>query len=334
MILNKNISKIQHFLSFFDIIALKIRRKIYMDKEFYFMDGEYVESTKAMIPVRTHAFLYGTSVFEGIRGYYNEEENQIYIFRAKEHIERLFNSTKIMFMEPKYSSEEYLDIIKKLIQKNNYRENCYIRPQVYKSACKIGPSLSDNTDSVLIFTIKLGNYFKNDKGLNVCVSNWNRLSDNTIPPRAKVTGAYANTGLMITEAKKSGFDDAISISSDGKVAEGSAMNFFLVEGNTLVTTPAVSNILVGVTRNTVMELAKEELGLNVVEREINRTELYIADEAFFCGTGAQIAPISSIDHRIVGNGSTGEITKKIQALYDDVVRGKVAKYKKWCIAVY
>ena len=304
-----------------------------MNEEFYFMDGEYVRAEDAKIPVRCHAFLYGTSVFEGIRGYWNENDNQLYIFRAKEHIERLFNSTKIMFMEPKYSIDEYLDIIKNLVKKNNYKENCYIRPQVYKSACKIGPSLSDNTDSVLIFTIKLGNYFKDDNGLNVCVSNWNRLSDNSIPPRAKVTGAYANTGLMITEAKKSGFDDAISMSADGKIAEGSAMNFFLVEGDTLVTTPSTSNILVGVTRNTIMEIASD-LNLKVVEREINRTELYIANEAFFCGTGAQIAPIKSIDHRILGEGKIGPITLKIQKLYDDVVKGKIEKYKKWCIPVY
>ncbi|MCD8024251.1 MAG: branched-chain amino acid transaminase [Candidatus Gastranaerophilales bacterium] len=305
-----------------------------MEKEFYFMDGKYVPSNEAVIPVRTHAFLYGTSVFEGIRAYWNEDENQLYIFRAKEHIERMFNSAKIMFMDAKYTLIEYLDIISSLLKKNNYKENCYIRPEIYKSSLKIGPGLYDCDDSVLIFTIKLGNYFKGDEALKVCVSNWNRLQDNTIPPRAKISGAYANTALMITEAKKSGFDDAVSISADGKVAEGSAMNFFLVEGNSLITTPATSNILVGVTRNTVMEIAKEELGMEIVEREINRTELYIADEAFFCGTGAQIAPIASIDHRAYGNGKTGKKTELIQKLYNDVVRGKVEKYKKWCTPVY
>ena len=305
-----------------------------MSEEFYFMDGNYVPSSEAKIPVRCHAFLYGTSVFEGIRGYWNEQDNQLYVFRMKEHIERMFNSAKIMFMDAKYSLDEYLDIIKKLLQKNEYKENCYIRPEIYKSSLKIGPGLYDCDDSVLIFTIKLGNYFKGDEPLKVCVSHWNRFSDNTIPPRAKITGAYANTALMITEAKKSGFYDAISISGDGKVAEGSAMNFFLVEGNTLVTTPSTSNILVGVTRNTIMELAKEELKMEVVEREINRTELYIADEAFFCGTGAQIAPIGSIDHRPFGDGKIGKKTLEIQKLYDDVVRGKVEKYKKWCTPVY
>ena len=305
-----------------------------MSQEYYYMDGKYVPSNEAMIPVRTHAFLYGTSVFEGIRGYYNEEEDQIYAFRMKEHFERLLNSCKIMHMDPKHTVEEYIQITKDLLKKNNYHEDCYIRPEVYKSAIKIGPSLLDNPDSVLIFTIKLGNYFGGDKMLNICVSNWARLEDNTIPPRAKVSGAYANTALMITDSKLAGFDDCISLSASGHVAEGSAMNFFIVEGDTLVTTQTTSNILVGVTRNTILEIAKEELGMKVCEREIDRTELYTADEAFFCGTGAQVAPIGSIDHRTIGTGKVGEKTAAISKLYFEIVRGKNEKYKKWCTPIY
>lgn len=305
-----------------------------MSQEYYYMDGKYVPAQEAMIPVRTHAFLYGTSVFEGIRGYYNKEEDQIYAFRMKEHFERLLNSCKIMHMEPIHTVEEYIKITKELLQKNNYHEDCYVRPEVYKSALKIGPSLLDNSDSVLIFTIKLGNYFGADKMLNVCVSNWQRLDDNTIPPRAKVSGAYANTALMITDSKLSGFDDCISISASGHVAEGSAMNFFIVEGNTLVTTQTTNNILVGVTRNTILEIAKNELGMEIAEREIDRTELYTADEAFFCGTGAQVAPIGTIDHRTIGTGQLGEKTAAIQELYFDIVRGKSEKYKKWCTPIY
>ena len=305
-----------------------------MSQEFYYMDGKYVPSDEAMIPVRTHAFLYGTSVFEGIRGYYNEQEDQIYAFRMKEHFQRLLNSCKIMHMDPKHSLEEYMQITKDLLKKNNYHEDCYIRPEVYKSAQKIGPTLIDNTDSVLIFTIKLGNYFGGEKMLKVCISNWNRLEDNTIPPRAKVSGAYANTALMITDAKLAGFDECISLSASGHVAEGSAMNFFIVEGDTLVTTQITSNILIGVTRNTIIEIAQKELGYKVCEREIDRTELYIADEAFFCGTGAQIAPIGSIDNRTIGNGQTGKKTAEIAKLYYDIVRGKIEKYKKWCTPIY
>lgn len=305
-----------------------------MNQEFYFMDGKYVPSNEAVIPVRTHAFLYGTSVFEGIRGYWNKDENQLYVFRIKEHIERMFRSSKIMFLDPKYSVDEYTEIIKNLIKKNEYKENCYIRPEVYCSSLGISPGYKEGDSSVLIFSLKMGEYFEKEDGLNVCVSSWSRLEDNTIPPCAKISGAYANTALMILEAKKSGFDDAIALSADGKTAEGSSMNFFLVEGDTIVTTPMSSNILVGVTRNTVMEIAQKELGLKVEVREISRCELYGADEAFFCGTGVQIVPISTIDYRKIGTGKKGEITAKIANLYDDIVRGKNKKYIDWCTPVY
>ena len=205
--------------------------------EFYFMDGEHVLACEAKIPVRTHAFLYGTSVFEGIRAYYNKEEDKMYAFRVREHFERIVNSAKIMFMDPKYSVDEYCEITRELLVKNNYKTDAYIRPTIYKSAQKVGPGLLDNPDSVLIFTTPLGDYVDTSNGLKVCTSSWDRLEDNTIPPRAKVGGAYANTALIITEARLSGFDDAIVLSNNGKVAEGSAMNLFLIEGDTLVTPP-------------------------------------------------------------------------------------------------
>ncbi|MBE7706817.1 MAG: branched-chain amino acid transaminase [Cyanobacteria bacterium SIG30] len=301
--------------------------------EYYFMDGKYVPAEEAVIPVRTHAFLYGTSVFEGIRAYFNQEENQLYIFRMKEHFERMLNSAKIMYMDAQYTVDEYMQITKDMLNKNGYRSDTYIRPEVYKSALKIGPGLIDNKDSVLIFSFGLGDYCDTSKGLHVCCSSWDRVEDNMIPPRAKIAGSYANTALIITEAKKSGFDDAIVLSRNGHVAEGSAMNLFLLEGNTLVTTPTTSNILVGVTRNTILEIAKD-LGLEVEEREINRTELYIADGAFFCGTGAQVAPITKIDHRELNGGVVADKILELQKYYFDIVRGKVEKYKKWCTPVY
>ena len=301
--------------------------------EYYFMDGEFVEASKAMIPVRTHAFLYGTSVFEGIRAYYNKEQDKMYAFRMKEHFERIHNSCKIMFMDPKYSVEEYCEITKELLQKNNYRQDAYIRPTIYKSAQKVGPSLIDNPDSILIFTTPLGDYVDTSKGLSVCTSSWDRLEDNAIPPRAKISGAYANTALIVTEAKLAGFDDAVVLSNNGHVAEGSAMNLFLIKGNTLITSKETSNILVGVTRNTIIELA-EELNLKVVEREIDRTEVYLADEAFYCGTGAQIAPIAKVDNRKIGTGRAGEITLAIQRLYFDIVRGENAAHMDWLTEIY
>lgn len=305
-----------------------------MSQEYYFMDGKHVKAEEAMIPVRTHAFLYGTSVFEGIRAYWNADKKQLYAFRIKEHIERMINSGKILFMDAKYTVDEYIEIIRELLEKNDYHEDCYIRPEIYKSALKIGPGLIDNPDGILIFTIKLGDYIDTRKGLKVCVSSWDRLEDNALPPRAKVSGGYVNPALMITQARMSGFDDAISLSQNGHVAEGSAMNFFIVQDGKLITTPMTSNILIGVTRNTVMQIAKEDLGLEIIEREIDRTELYVADEAFFCGTGAQIAPIGSIDHRQLGTGNIGPVTEKIQKLYFDIVKGKVDKYSHWLTPVY
>lgn len=302
-------------------------------QEFVFLDGEYIDAKTASIPVRTHAFLYGTSVFEGIRAYYNKEQDKMYIFRMKEHYERIARSAKIMCMEMKYSVQELCDITVELLRKNNYKTDAYIRPTIFKKAQKVGPGLYDNPDGVLIFTCTLGEYIDLSKGLSVCVSSWRRLEDNAIPPRAKVAGGYANAALIVTDAKRAGFDDAIVLSENGHVTEGSAMNMFLVENGKLITTKTTDNILVGVTRNTIIELAKEELGIETIERDIDRTELYIADEAFYCGTGAQVSPITKIDNRKIGTGEVGEISKKIQSLYFDVVKGKVEKYKKWCTPV-
>ena len=302
--------------------------------EFYFMDGEYVEASKAMIPIRTHAFLYGTAVFEGIRAYWNEEEKQLYAFRVPEHYERLLRSAKIMCMKSPYTVEEHCEITRKLLAKNNYKEDCYMRPTLYKSAQKVGPGLYDNTDSYALITNKMGDYIDTSKGLRVCVSSWRRNSDNAIPPRAKVAGSYANAALIKTDAHNMGFDDAVVLDEAGQVTEGSAMNLFLVQNGKLVTTMKTDNILVGVTRNTIMELAKDVLGIETEERPIDRTELYISDEAFYCGTGAQISPIVSIDNRTLGDGTLGPISKEKKKLYFDVVKGKVPKYKKWRMPVY
>lgn len=301
--------------------------------EYMFMNGEYVDAKVASIPVRTHAFLYGTSVFEGIRAYYNKEDRQLYAFRVQEHYERLLRSAKVMWMKTPYSIDEYCNITKKLLKKNDYKTDVYIRPTLYKSSQKVGPTLTDNEDSFLIFTTPFGDYFDSDRGLKLCVSNWRRTSDNAIPPRAKVSGAYANSALIKTDAHEAGFDDAVVLSESGQVTEGSAMNIFLVMNGVLTTSDTTDDILVGVTRNTIIELAKE-LNIPVKERAIDRTELYLADEVFCCGTGAQIVPVESIDHRIIGNGKIGKITKQISDLYFDVVRGKIEKFRNWCMPIY
>ena len=301
--------------------------------EYYFMNGKMVEAEKAMIPVRTHAFLYGTAVFEGIRAYWNDDEKQLYAFRVPEHYERLINSGKIMYMKSPYTVEEYCNITKETLKKNGYKQDAYMRPNLYKAAQKVGPGLYDNEDMFMLITNKMGDYIDTSKGLKVCVSSWRRNSDNAIPPRAKVAGAYANAALIKTDAHNAGFDDAIVLDEAGQVTEGSAMNLFLVQNGKLVTTMKTDNILIGITRNTIIELAKD-LGIETEERAIDRTELYISDEAFYCGTGAQISPIVSIDNRNLGDGNVGPISKELQKLYFDVVRGKVAKYKNWCMPIY
>ena len=301
-------------------------------QEFVFYDGKFIEKEKASLPIMTHAFLYGTGVFEGIRAYYNKEENQLYAFRVKEHFERLMRSAHVMYMENPFTIDEYCANLKELLKKNNYRQDVYIRPNLFKAAEKIGPGLLNNKDSYLLFTLPMGDYIDTAKGLNVCVSNWRRNSDNAIPPRAKVSGAYANTALIKSDAQLSGFDDAIVLDENGRVTEGSAMNLFLVQNGKLVTSRTTDNILIGVTRNTIMQIAKDA-DIEVEEREVSRTELYTSDEAFYCGTGAQISPIVTIDHRKLGTGKVGPIASKLQNLYF-VVKGKVDKYKEWCMPIY
>ena len=303
-------------------------------KEYVFLDGEYIEADKATIPVRTHAFLYGTGVFEGIRGYYNKDDDTVYVFRMKEHYERLLRSAKVMMMESPYTVEEYMKINVELLRKNAYKQDAYIRPTLYKSAQKVGPGLYDNEDSYVLFTTPLGNYYDSNSGLNLCVSSWRRNGDNSIPPSVKITGAYANAALIKTDAHNAGFDDAVVLSESGQVTEGSAMNLIFVRDGKVITTHTTDDILVGVTRNTVLELSKD-LGYEVVERAVDRSEIYYMDEIFCCGTGAQITHVSSIDRRMIGdNGKIGEITSKLQTLYYDVVKGKVAKYKHWCTPIY
>lgn len=302
--------------------------------EFVYMDGNYVEKEKATIPVMTHGFLYGTSIFEGIRAYYNPEEKQLYAFRVPEHFERLKRSAKVMRMKVSNSVEELCDVTKTLLNKNQYQQDTYIRPTMYKAAQKIGTHMLDNPDSLLIFSVPMGDYIDTSKGLRVCVSNWRRTSDNAIPPRSKIGGAYVNAALISTDARLAGFDDAVVLSEDGTITEGSAMNLFLVMDGKLVTTQSTDNILKGITRDTIIQLAKEVMGLEVVERTIDRTELYVADEAFYCGTGAQVSPIVNIDNRDLGDGKIGPISTELQKLYFDVVKGRVPQYKKWCMPIY
>lgn len=301
--------------------------------EFVYINDNFVLKEKATIPVMTHGFLYGTSVFEGIRAYYNAEENQMYAFRLEEHFERLLRSAKIMHINISKSVEELCTITKELLKKNKYKTDVYIRPTAYKSHESVRTHMLDSKDGLIIFSVPLGETLDTIKGLSVCVSNWRRTCDNAIPPSAKIGGAYANTALVATDAKLAGFDEAITLGENGDVMEGSTMNLFLVIDNKLVTPSSNSGILEGITRNTIITLAKDN-GLEVAERRIKRSELYYATEAFFCGTSAQMNMITSIDNRLVGNGQIGEVSKMLQKEYFDTVHGKKVQYKKWCQKIY
>lgn len=299
-----------------------------------YFNEQYVPVEEAKISIMTHAFNYGTGLFEGIRGYYNAEEDNVLIFRLPEHVERLMRNAKVLCMEIPEDQAAIEKICVELVKRSGFKEGVYIRPILYKSQESLGPIVQGIESSLCCYVIKLGDYCDTESGLDVAVSSWRRLSDNAIPTRLKSTGSYVNSSLAASEAKSAGFHEAIFLREDGTVAEGSAMNLFMVQDGKLITPPVNADILVGITRNTVIQLAREVFDLEVVERNIARTELYTCDELFFCGTGAQVAPVRSVDRRLVGNGTTGEITKKLQDFYFDLVQGKVPEYRHWCQPVY
>ncbi|MBK9144289.1 MAG: branched-chain amino acid transaminase [Candidatus Melainabacteria bacterium] len=302
--------------------------------EYAFFEGNFVPIEEAKISIKTHALQYGTGIFEGIRAYWNEKQEELFVFRMREHFQRMYENMRILHIECKYSVDELCDLAIELLRKNAPRTDMYIRPYAYKCSLRVGPGLQDNPSDLSIYTVPFGAYFKAEDGLRVMVSSWRRVDDNAIPPRAKISGAYANTALAKSDAVHFGFDDAIVLDQGGHVSEGSAMNIFMVKNGTLITTPSYDNILVGITRATIFEFAREEFDKNVLERKIDRSELYTADELFFCGTGAQVVPIIEVDKRKIGDGKMGPITKMVMETYDDITHGRMEKYNKWLTPVY
>lgn len=299
-----------------------------------FFQNKFVPLEDAKVNIMTHALHYGTACFEGIRGNWNEEEGQIYLFRVKEHYERLQRSCRILKINLAFSVDELHRITTELVQKNGLREDIYIRPLAYKSSLTIGVRLHGLEDDFFLFVSPFGNYLDVTKGIKCCVSSWRRIDDNIIPPRAKITGLYVNSALAKTEAFENGYDEAILLSQNGHVSEGSGENIFIFMKGKLITPPATDNILLGITRETIMHVAKEEMGIQTEERSIDRSELYLADECFLTGTAAHVTPVLEIDHRSVGDGQIGKISKELQNLYFDIVRGKNKKYSRWCTPAY
>lgn len=302
--------------------------------KYAFFKGRIVPIEEAKVSIMTHGLNYGTGCFEGIRAYWNDGDQQLYVFRLREHYERMHRSGCILRIELTYSVDELCEITLELLRREGYREDAYIRPLAYKENEIIGVRLHDLTDAFAVFATPFGRYIEQEEGAHVCFSSWRRVDDNVAPARAKITGIYVNSALSKTDALLAGYDEALVLTHNGDVSEGSAENFFIVRNGKLITPPITSNILEGITRDTVITLAREELGIETVERPINRSEVYISDEAFFTGTGVQVAAITRVEHRPIGTGSIGPIVTRLREIYFDVVRGKQPRYRDWCTPVY
>ncbi|MFC1872317.1 branched-chain amino acid transaminase [Chloroflexota bacterium] len=298
-----------------------------------FFNNGIVPLADANINIMTNSFHYGTGLFEGIRGNWNEPKQQIYVFRLLEHYQRLLRGCRVLKIDLPYSAEDLCQITIDLVKKCGFKEDIYIRPVAYKSAEAMGVRLHGLDADLFILVIPWGPYLDTDKA-RCCVSSWHRPPDNVIPPQIKATGIYINNALAKTEAISNGYDEAIMLTPDGHVAEGSGENIFLVINGKLVTPPEYNNILVGITRDTVMELARKELGIETLERPIDRSELYTADECFLTGTAAHLTPVAEIDQRSVSNGEIGEITQRLKDTYMDVIKGDSPDYLGWCTPAY
>jgi branched-chain amino acid aminotransferase len=306
---------------------------VVLPKNAYFQ-GKIVPYSEAKVGVLTHGLNYGTAVFGGIRGYWNEEDAQLYIFRPHEHYRRFLNSARIMLMNFEHTPESLTQITIDLLRSDDYRGDVYIRPLAYKADEIIGVKLHGLQNELSIVAIPFERYLSNDSNAHVTISSWRRVDDNVIPARGKIAGAYANSALIKTDAVQAGFDEALVLTQDGHVSEGSAMNVFMVRDGILVTPPVTDNILEGITRKSVMQLARDEVGIPVVERSIDRTEIYLADELFMTGTAAQVTAVTRVDYRTIGSGKMGPVTSRLREVFADVLHGRNPKYCPWNTPVF
>jgi branched-chain amino acid aminotransferase len=313
-------------MSLKDMVSIREEHRVEIPLQPYaYFEGEFVPADEAKVSIATHALQYGTGAFAGIRGYLDVSEESINVFRLPDHTRRLMNSARMLRAELDLDADGVAGVIQELVSRNNPRSNVYIRPFIYKAGLELTPRLKGIRDSLAIYMLAFGDYFAMDVPLRVMVSSWTRISDNIIPSRGKVTGGYINSSLAKDQAEEGGYDDALLLNSEGKISEGSGANLFIVRNGTLITAPINSDILEGITRRSVLMFARDQ-GIPTQEREIDRSELYVADEAFFCGTGAQVAVIGSVDGRPVGAGERGPITEQIQRTFFQCVRGEDATY--------
>lgn len=299
-----------------------------------YAEGDFHRYADAKVGLLTHGLQYGTGCFEGIRGYWVPEDEELYLVLLRDHYERLMTSAKILTMQVPKSVDELIEITTELCLRNRFEQNVYIRPFMYKAAEDVGVRLHNVPDAFAIVPIPFSPYLDTTKGLHVCVSSWRRADDTMAPPRAKITGLYVNSALAKSEAIVNGFDEAILLSHDGHVAEGSAENIFLIRRGVVYTPDPSQNVLEGCTRRAIMDIARDEFGLDVVERSIDRGELYCADEVFFTGTAAGVGYVASIDRRLVGDGTMGPVTKRLGDFYEKIVNGKEPRYHHWLTRTY
>jgi branched-chain amino acid aminotransferase len=299
-----------------------------------YFQGKIVPYSEAKVGVMNHTLNYGTGAFGGIRGYWSPEEEQLFIFRLPDHVKRLMRSAQLILAEVGLDLDELCHLTVELARREGLRRDCYIRPLVYNTDEIIGVRLHDLHPDLAMFAVPFDKYVENDTSAHVTVSSWRRLDDNSLPARGKITGAYISSAFIKTDALRSGFDEALVLTQDGHLSEGSAENVFIVRNEVLITPPVTDNILEGITRRTIIALAQEELGLRVLERSIDRSEIYICDELFLTGTAAEVTAVTRVDHRPIGEGVMGPVTSQLRKLYAAIVRGRVPKYRHWNEPVY
>ena len=304
-----------------------------MSNSYVFYDDQIMDEDNVNLSIRSKAFNYGLGCFEGIRAYFDEEDEQLYTFRLKEHYDRFLNSCKVLYINIPYNCEQLCNVTIELLKKNNFKTTTYIRPVAYKGSNGLSPSLLDEDNRLAIYCTPMGKFFGKEE-MSVAVTSWQRISGNAMPARTKATAAYLNSALASLEVLQNGFDEAIFLTDKGYICEGPGENIFMVKNGKLITPPPSDDILEGITRDTVMKIAKQEFGIDTVERSISRAEIYGADEVFFSGTAMEVTPIVYIDRRVIGSGKTGQITQNIKDIYMTITKGKNPKYIDYCRPVY
>jgi branched-chain amino acid aminotransferase len=299
-----------------------------LDQLICYFEGSYVPLAEARVSIMTHAFMYGTATFEGIRAYWNAEQGTLYGLFVREHVERIRASARILLMDGVPSVDELVAIVLETVRRNGYREDVYIRPSLYKSTRAIGVRLHRLEHQLYVLTVPFGDYIDTEHGVRLMTSSWRRNADEALPARGKIVGGYVNMAFQKSEAELNGFDEALVLTPDGHASEASAANLFVVRDGVIITPPVSDDILEGITRKAMIGLAQDE-GIPVEVRSIDRSELYVADEAFLCGTGVQVSPVIEVDHRKVGSGEVGPVARAIRARYFDAVRGRNPAYRQW-----